>query len=701
MAISVRRSAATTNRGDAVFRGLTFAFAAIVVLIVIGFAGVLLVNSIPSIQKNGASFLTTYDWSVNEETGAASFGALNFIYATIVTSVIALIIGGLISLGSAIFLSEYAPAWLRTPLSFTIELLAAIPSIIYGFWGVQVLATTMGGSVDPFLNGVLGFLPAFGGNKSTGVQDFGAYVGPTPTGRDILTASLVLAIMIIPTITSISRDVLRTVPNDQREGLMALGATRWQTISRVVLPAARRGIVGAIILGFGRAVGETVAVAYLIGGALAGVGPKASVFARSETIASKIANSYAEISGKDSYSALIQLGLVLFILTFFINIAAQALVNRQQKTRGRDTKTGAQVPIWQRYIGWVIFPAIMLLFSPYLSLTVSLIIIAIWLILRVAARYAAASEAKGRPIPGAIIFNPSGSYSFRKAVNSIMTVVLTSAVVIAIIPLASILILVIVNGLQAVFTAGFLTNDLLGRPVFGDGTPGASGIGHAIIGTLLMVAIGSVIGIPLGLLAGIYLSEFGNGRFGTVVRFTADILQGIPSIIVGLVAYTLIVAPRFFADPSVTSPYNAIAGGIALAVMMVPIISRTTEEILRLVPGSLREAGLALGVPQWRVTLTVILPAAISGVTTGVILGVARIAGETAPLLLTARGNNRFPGSVNQETPSLTLYMFTQSKGLPDQVRGSWGAAFVLVLLILVLIFTARYFTRSKLGGGR
>jgi phosphate transport system permease protein len=680
-----------SSPGDSVFVAITVIFASVVIALVLIFAVNLFLSSWESLTKNGLNFYTSINWEIAGDN--LNFGALNFIYASLVTSAIALILGGTISVGAAIFLAEYAPPWLRTPIAFMIELLAAIPSIIYGFWGVQVLSPILGGpdGIEAFLSKWLGFLPMFNDKVS---NIFGREVDVRFTGRDILTAGLILSIMIIPIVSSITRDVLRTVPDSQREGMLAMGATKWQTITRAVLSYGKGGIIGAVILGLGRAVGETVAVAYLIGGASTVIGPSPVLFVSNETLPAKISNSYGEIT-RDTQSAIIQLGLTLFVITLIINMIARYLVVRNvQKRSQHKAPTGFALVFSQigKWSGRLFFPVVMLLLSPYLSLPVSLIVIAIWGLIKFIRfqEVRAATEGKSFPRVLQLIGNPNKSYRYRKTSNNIMTGLVTAAAVVAIIPLASILILVTVNGLPTVFNPGFLTNDQRTQPY---------GILHAIIGTGIMTGIGALVGIPIGVLAGIYLAEFGRGRFADAVRFTADVLQGIPSIIMGIVVYTMLVQPRFFSDPNLTSPYNGITGGIALGIMIIPIITLNTEEILKLVPLNMREAALALGVPRWRSTVTVIIPAAFSGVMTGIILGVARIAGETAPLLLTARGNTYFPDSLQGQTPSITLYIFLQQKALkPEEVQQLWGAAFVLVFMIMLLTLSMRYLTRNKLG---
>ena len=682
-----------SNAGDRIFAIVTAIFAGIIVAIVVVFAVVFTIGSWNAIGRNGIEFFTTINWPENGFDNP-KFGALNYIFGTLVTSGIALFIGGLASLGAAIFLSEYAPVWLRTPLSFMVELLAAVPSIVYGFWGVQFLSGFMGGpnGVEQSLHSVFGWLPMFDNLVTTTTN---RSLKVAFNGRDILVASLVLSVMIIPTITSISRDVIRTVPDSQREGMLAMGATKWQSIRRAVLPFGQRGIVGAIILGLGRALGETIAVAFLIGGASTLVGPQSTILNRGETVASKFANNYNEISPADTngFSSFLELGLVLFVITLLINILAQYLVSRGTKRPGQNK--GALSQVW-KLLGSLVFPLLVLLASPFISIWASLVIIAIWGAFKLLNTLQIQTEEKGGrlPRPLELIADPNKSYAYRKFINRFMQVLFVVALLVAIIPLAAILILVTTQGLPVLFKPDFLINDTSGRPLFGGAPSANTGIAQAILGTALLTGLGSLIGIPLGILAGIYLSEYGDNSFGRLVRFTADVLQGIPSIIMGLFILTVVINTSIFVPGQ---RYNGWAGALALAIMMVPIITRTTEEILRLVPVSLREASLALGIPKWKTTLTVVIPAAVSGVVTGVILGVARIAGETAPILLTARGNDSFNG-LQDQTPALTLVMYTYGRR-PDalSVDRSWGAAFTLMVIVLLLSFGVRYLTRSRI----
>ncbi len=215
------------------------------------------------------------------------------------------------------------------------------------------------------------------------------------------------------------------------------------------------------------------------------------------------------------------------------------------------------------------------------------------------------------------------------------------------------------------------------------------GIGNAILGTLMLLALSSTIGLPFGIAVGVYLSEFGAGLFGSIVRFLTDTLTGIPSIVSGVFVYTIVVVPL--------KHFSALAGGIALALIMVPIIARTTEEMLKLVPHSLREGALALGAPQWRVTLGVVVPAAASGIATGAMLAIARISGETAPLLFTAFGSRFFSYYLDQPIASLTVQIYNYAISPYDEWHAqAWAATLVLMTLILFINITVRFLTRRK-----
>lgn len=292
------------NWGDLAFRVLTALFALSVVLTLGAMAFQMTQASEESIEKFGLGFVTGTEWDPVREL----FGALPFIYGTVVSSLLALAISVPISLGVAIFLSELAPGWLRGPVGFLVELLAAVPSVVYGLWGIFALAPFLRETVEPFLGKTLGFLPLFQGPH----QGFGMLAG-----------GIILAIMITPTISSVSREVLRAVPSTLREAAFGLGATRWEAVRMAVLPYARSGLVGAVILGLGRALGETMAITMVIGNRAE---ISASLFAPSYTMASVIANEFTEATGDVYLAALAEIGLLLFVVTVLLNVVARLLV---------------------------------------------------------------------------------------------------------------------------------------------------------------------------------------------------------------------------------------------------------------------------------------------------------------------------------------------------------------------------------------
>jgi len=269
------------------------------------------------------------------------------------------------------------------------------------------------------------------------------------------------------------------------------------------------------------------------------------------------------------------------------------------------------------------------------------------------------------------------SYRYRRIIDLSIRGACIAAVIVAIVPLALVLTYVAAQGIAGL-NWDFFTQ--LPKPVGETG----GGMANAIVGTLEIVGLASAIGVPVGILAGIYLSEFGNNRLGKSVRFAADVMSGVPSITVGLFVYGIIVLR--------TRQFSAWAGAVALAVLMLPTVTRTSEELLRLVPDSLREAALGLGVPRWRATLIVVLRTAAPGIATGVMLAVARVAGETAPLLFTAFGNRFWSASINQPTASLPVQIYTYAVSPYDEWhRQAWTAALVLVVLVLLLNVSARW----------
>jgi phosphate transport system permease protein len=279
------------------------------------------------------------------------------------------------------------------------------------------------------------------------------------------------------------------------------------------------------------------------------------------------------------------------------------------------------------------------------------------------------------------------SLAFRRSLNHLVTGLCALMVVAALIPLGSLLWLVVSRGLPGL-TPSFFTS--LPTPV---GEPGG-GVGNSILGTLMLVGLACLLGLPLGIGAGVFLAEKGDGPFGRAVRFTAEVFSGVPSIVVGIVAYGLVVIPMH--------RFSMMAGSLALALLMVPTLARTTEELVRLVPPTLREASLALGIPQWKTSLRVVLRTAAGGILTAALLGIARAAGETAPLLFTSLNNQYWNTRPDQPTASLTVQIFNYAiSPYEDWHQKAWSAALVLLLLVGGLNLAARWALRRSNPRGR
>ena len=303
--------------GDWLFFNLTRAFAVITLALLVGIVISLTWSAMPSITKFGFGFLTSSDWNPPAER----FGALVPMYGTIVTSAIALVVALPISFGIALFLTELSPTWLRRPLGIAIELLAGIPSIVYGIWGLLVFAPIFGEYVQPWLANTVGRIPLIG-----------ELFSGAPLGIGILAAGIILAIMIIPFITSVMRDVFELVPPMLKESCYGLGGTTWEVVWKVVLPYTRVGVIGSVMLGLGRALGETMAVTFVIGNA--SLISNYSLFMPGNSITSALANEFGEATPGLYSSALVELGLILFMITFIVLTISKLMLLSLEKQSG-------------------------------------------------------------------------------------------------------------------------------------------------------------------------------------------------------------------------------------------------------------------------------------------------------------------------------------------------------------------------------
>ncbi len=427
--------------------------------------------------------------------------------------------------------------------------------------------------------------------------------------------------MIIPFISSVMRDVFEIVPPVLKESAYGIGCTTWEVVRNVVLPYTKVGVIGGIMLGLGRALGETMAVTFVIGNAYR-ISP--SLFEPGNSIASALANEFNEAADPVHRASLISLGLVLFLLTFIV-LALLADADRAAR-QGRREGDLMRAPI------------------------------------------AAARR--------------SGLYRRRLFVNRFNLVMSLLAMSFGMVFLLWILFVLFEKGFEALSPA-----------LFTQMTPppgSAGGLLNAIYGSVVIVLVATLISTPIGILAGIYLAEYGKrGWVAPLTRFINDILLSAPSIVLGLFVYTVYVAQ--------VGHFSGWAGSVALALIAIPVVVRTTENMLHLVPASLREAAIALGAPMWKVILMVTLRAVRAGVITGVLLAVARMSGETAPLLFTALNNQFWSSDMNAPMANLPVVIFQYAMSPFDDWKTlAWGGALLITLTVLVINILARSVFRQR-----
>jgi phosphate transport system permease protein len=598
----------TVSLGDRLFAAVCQSSGVFVLAVAAAIVAVLALQAWPALKHFGEwGVLTSANWDPeNPDPEKRSYGALLFVYGTLATAAIAMLVAVPLGVGAATYLSEIASPRVRTVSAFLLELLAAIPSVIFGFWAVEFLAKR-------------GLAPAY--------DLFGL---KHQSGEGIVAAGLVLAVMVLPYITALTFDVCQAVPRSQREGSLALGATRWQTIWNVVLPYARPGTVAACVLALGRALGETMAVTMVVGNAQH---LDFSLTATGDSIPSIIAKQLHETTAGDpKRSVLIALGLVLLAITLLTNLAARVLL-RWWAAKPR-TRAGKPIHVTE--------------------------------VADLPPRDPADVEAARRRA---------------KRRDALMTGVLAGCQFLTVVPLFLILGYITYKGAGQV-TGAFFTNLPNDRP---------PGLYHALVGSATLVVLAAAFAIPIGITAAILLSEYRNSRWVAPVRFVAELLGGVPSIIIGVFAYAILVTPFWLAPGERPWGYSAWAGGFALAVMMLPVLVRSSEEAMRLVPNSLREASYALGASRRQTVLRVVIPAALPAIITGVLLAVGRIAGETAPLILTARGSQFVARSLSDATPSLPYYVYDFAKRPDEALKNlAWAGAFVLVVVVLLLNVAVR-----------
>lgn len=583
----------------------------------------------PIFEKTGLwDFLFGERW--NPTGTPPGYGAYPLIVGTFLVTLGAMIIAIPLGLGSAIFISEIAPEKVKGVIKTGIELLAGIPSVVYGFFGLIVLTDWLRITFD------------------------------RPSGECWLAGSIILGIMALPTIISVSEDAISSVPREYREGSLALGATKWQTISKVTVPSALSGITAAIILGMGRAIGETMAVMMVTGNAAILPQPITNVFSPVRTITGTLGIEMGEVAiGSTHYHALFGLALILFAIVLIINTAAAAILHRlkdQYGSTGKKRKALSWISTEKLRYGIYGIGAIILLWLLIVYFGIG------W---------------------GALIFLALlAAYIISKKISAkkfqyVAFTMVTLSVITVLIMLGIILYYIIANGIPA------LSWDFISRPPRDLGRAG--GIYPAIVGTLYLVGGAILIALPVGVGAGIYLAEYvREGKLTKIIRAGIDNLNGTPSIVLGLFGFSFLV---LYLNMGVCM----LAGQITLALMVLPTIIITTEESLKTVPQSLKEGSLALGATKWQTIRKVVLPSAMPGILTGTILSIGRAAGETAPIMFTAVVfTQRFlPTSLSEPVMALPFQLFVLTTSIPGGGRNASGTALVLLILVICLYLIA------------
>ena len=618
---------------------VTAFFAVIVITFILLF---LIRDAYPIFEQTGVlDFLFGMSWTPTAVV--PSYGIFPLIVGTLLVTIGSMIFAVPLSIGCAIYISELASPRVKKILKPAVELLAGIPSVVYGFFGLIVLTNFIRITFD------------------------------IPTGETWLAASVLLGIMALPTIISISEDAISSVPREYKEGSLAIGATRWQTISRVIVPAALSGIAAAIILGIGRAIGETMAVMMVAGNAAIIPDPLWNILSPLRTLTATLGIEMGEVSvGSEHYSALFGVAVVLLVITLIINLSAVAILRhlREGRTKGLAGK-----------------PFISPVIKEFLARFAKVLGIALVLIFLLLAA----------PLWCAALFLPAVGvwYFFRerlsqKQIEKIAFGLIIGATVIVLAILVIILQDIIINGLPAL-SWEFLTQPPrdLGR---------AGGIFPAIVGTLYLVTGAILIALPLGVGAAVYLVEYTReGRITRLIRTGVDLLNGTPSIVFGLFGFAFMVLFLNFG-------VSMIAGQITLALMVLPTVIRTTEESLKSIPQSLREGSLALGATRWQTISKVVLPPAVPGIVTGAILSIGRAAGETAPIMFTAVVfSSRFlPDSIFEPVMALPYHLFILATNIPGASTNKYGTALVLLIMVVgfysVAILVRTHFQNTMRG---
>ena len=618
------------HRGAAkerIIRSIWFITAIFGVLTVFFILVFLLKDGLPLFASvSPVEFLFGETWN---PTGAdPSYGTVPLWVGTLLVTFGAMVIATPLGIASAIFIAELATPKMRTIVKPVVELLAGIPSVVYGFFGLIVLTDVIRVGFD------------------------------VPSGETWLAGSILLAVMALPTIISVAEDAISAVPREYREGSMGLGANHWQTIAKVVVPSALSGITAALILGMGRAVGETMAVLMVTGNAAVIPEPLYNVLSPVRTLTGTLGIEMGEVAiGSTHYHALFGVALLLLLITLVVNLSAMGIMGHIRRTQAGGNGPG-RLSLLRQSHGRELRTAAALLALVALALIAGPLAAVLLGALALGGGYAAAR------IPPA---------HAQRAAFALMY----AAIALVVLAVAVILGDILIKGLPAI-SWEFLTEAPrnLGRE---------GGIFPAIVGTLSLVAGAIAVALPIGMGAAIYLTEYTReGTATKIIRSGVDLLNGTPSIVFGLFGFSFLVLSLGFG-------VSLLAGQVTLALMILPTIIRTTEEALRSVPASLREGSLALGATRWQTISRVVLPPAIPGIITGAILSIGRAAGETAPILFTAAiFSSRFlPDSLLEPVMALPYHLFILSTNVPGATENQYGTALVLIALVVGIYLVA------------
>ncbi len=615
---------AARNFKEGLMTSLWFTCAAFAVVVVFFILIFLLYNGYPAFSTIGLpDFLFGDTW--NPTGNPPLYGIYPLIVDTLLVMALAMLIAIPLGIASAIYISELAHKKVKAVVKPAVELLAGIPSVVFGFFGLVVLTELLRVSFD------------------------------VPSGECWLAGSILLGIMALPTIISVSEDAISSVPKEFREGSLATGATKWQTISRVVVPAALSGITAAVILGIGRAIGETMAVLMVTGNAAVIPSPIWNILSPVRTLTATLGIEMGEVAvGSLHYSALFGIAVVLLIITLVINLTAYKILGRIRAGQtgvgagGRKYLSHKTADSLKKY-GIYAIVAIALLFvfiaAGLIAGLVCILAVALWYILR--------QKLNQRQV--------------QKAAFSLLWI----AIGLVLFILGCIIADIVINGLPAI-SWEFLT-----APPTDLGREG--GIAPAIVGTFYLVAGAILIALPLGIGAAIYLNEYTReGRITRTIRTGVDLLNGTPSIVFGLFGFAFLVLYLKFG-------VSLLAGQVTLALMVLPTMIRTAEESLKNVPMSVREGSLALGATKWQTVKSVVLPPAVPGIITGTILSIGRAAGETAPILFTAVvfSSRTLPTSEFEPVMALPYHLYILSTNVPGATTNQYGTALVLLILVI------------------